>query len=120
MPPDAGGGQKAPHQFGSLAMNDAAPLDLPAAARSLGVTVRVLRQAIRAGKLPAPPHLTATSTLSSAWLESAQAAVEASPKLLSRTFAQKVPAFARYEGTSAWRKYANRVRAYARFRAASE
>lgn len=29
----------------------------------------------------------------------------------------KVPAFARYEGTSAWRKYRRRVRAYARFRA---
>ena len=33
---------------------------------------------------------------------------------------QKVSAFARYEGTSAWRKYPNRVREYARFRAAAK
>ena len=33
---------------------------------------------------------------------------------------QKVPAFARYEGTSAWKKYRRRVRAYARFRAAAK
>jgi hypothetical protein len=32
---------------------------------------------------------------------------------------QKVPAFARYEGTSAWRKNRRRVREYARFRAAA-
>ncbi len=31
---------------------------------------------------------------------------------------QKVPAFARYKGTSAWRKDRRRVRAYALFRAA--
>ena len=30
---------------------------------------------------------------------------------------KKVPAFARYEGTSAWRKDRRRVRAYARFKA---
>ena len=33
---------------------------------------------------------------------------------------QKVPPFARYEGTSAWRKDRRRVRAYARFRAATK
>lgn len=32
---------------------------------------------------------------------------------------QKVPPFARYKGTSAWRKYRKRVREYARFRAAA-
>lgn len=32
---------------------------------------------------------------------------------------QKVPPFARYEGTSAWRKNRRRVREYARFRAAA-
>ena len=32
---------------------------------------------------------------------------------------QKVPPFARYEGTSAWRKDRRRVREYARFRAAA-
>ena len=31
---------------------------------------------------------------------------------------QKVPPFARYVGTSAWRKYRRRVREYARFQAA--
>ncbi len=33
---------------------------------------------------------------------------------------QKVPAFARYEGTSAWHKDRRRVRAYARFKAAQK
>ena len=99
-------------------MNDKS-LGLPEAARRLGVTVRVLRHAIRVGRIPAPPHVTATASLPTAWLESAQAAVEASPKALNRTFRQKVPAFARYEGTSAWRKYANRVREYAHFQAAT-
>ncbi len=33
---------------------------------------------------------------------------------------QKVPPFARYEGTSAWHKDHKRVRAYARFRAAAK
>ena len=32
---------------------------------------------------------------------------------------QKVPPFARYEGTSAWRKNRRRVREYARYRAAT-
>ena len=32
---------------------------------------------------------------------------------------QKVPPFARYEGTSAWRKDRRRVREYNRFRAAA-
>ena len=33
---------------------------------------------------------------------------------------QKVPPFARYEGTSAWHKDRRRMRAYARFRAAAK
>ena len=33
---------------------------------------------------------------------------------------QKVPPFARYEGTSAWHKDRRRVHAYARFRAATK
>ncbi len=33
---------------------------------------------------------------------------------------QKVPAFARYEGTSAWHKDRRRMRAYARFKAAQK
>ena len=98
-------------------MSDIVHIGLPEAARRLGVPVRVLRHAIRAGKIAAPPHLTATTALSNEWLEAAQACVAASPKALSRTALQKVPPFARYEGTSAWRKYGNRVREYTRFRA---
>jgi hypothetical protein len=98
-------------------MNDTSKLGLPEAARHLGVSVRILRRAIRTGKIPAPPHLAATAPLPAEWLNSAQAAVEASPKALSWTSRQKVPAFARYTGTSAWRKYSSRVREYARFRA---
>jgi len=99
-------------------MNDTT-LGFPEAARRLGVPLRVLRQAIRRGKIPAPPNQAATASLPAEWLESAEAAVKASPKALSRSFSQKVPPFARYEGTSAWRKYANRVREYAHFRAAA-
>jgi hypothetical protein len=98
-------------------MSETSSLDFPEAARRFGVTIRVLRRAIRAGRLPAPPHLTATAILSAEWFAAAEAAVAASPKALSRNATQKTPAFARYEGTSAWRKYANRVRDYARFRA---
>jgi hypothetical protein len=98
-------------------MTDTSKLGFSEAARHFGVTISVLRRAIRAGELPAPPHVSATATLPAEWLASAQAAVAASPKALSRATPQKIPAFARYEGTSAWRKYANRVRDYARFRA---
>ena len=100
-------------------MSDTSQLGLPEAARRLGVPVRALRRAIRAGKIPAPPHLAATAPLAAEWFDSAQAAAEASPKAFSSASRQKVPAFARYEGTSAWRKYPNRVREYARFRAAA-
>ncbi len=96
-------------------MSDISTLGFPEAARRLGVPIRVLRRAIRSGKIPAPPHLAATASLPAEWFSSAEAAVKASPKVLSRSCPQKVPAFARYKGTSAWRKYANRVREYARF-----
>ncbi len=86
-------------------------LNFPAAARHLGVPVRVLRRAIRTGKIQAPANLNALSHLSQDWLASAQAAVTASPKVLS-VFPQRVPAFARYEGTSAFRKYPTRVREF--------
>ena len=100
-----------------IPISDTGPLGLPEAARRLGVPVRALRQAIRTGRIAAPPHLTATATLPAEWLGSAQAAIEAQPKAFSAAFRQKVPAFARFQGTSAWRKYPNRVREYARFRA---
>lgn len=89
----------------------------PGAARRLGVSVRVLRGAIRAGRLPAPPHHGATARLPADWLTAVEAAVEASPKALRQVFPAKVAPFARYDGTSAWRKYRVRVRAYTRFRA---
>lgn len=99
-------------------MTDTTTLGLPEAASRLGVSLRVLRHAIRTGKVPAPANLTATATLSAEWFGSAEAAVAASPKALSRAFQQKVPAFARYEGTSAWHKHRSQRHAYARFRAA--
>jgi hypothetical protein len=92
-------------------------MSLLEAASRLGVTVRVLRRAIRTGRVPAPAHLSATVPLTAEWFASAQAAVAASPKLFTAIFPQKVPPFARYEGTSAWRKYRRRVRAYALSRA---
>jgi hypothetical protein len=98
-------------------MTDTTTFGLPEAARRLGVPVRVLRRAMRAGRIPAPANLTATVSLSAEWLGSAKAAAQASPNALSRAPRQKVPAFARYEGTSAWHKYRVRVRGYARFRA---
>jgi hypothetical protein len=100
-------------------MNDTVKIGLPDAARSLGVPLRILRRAIFAGKIPAPPHLTATVSLSTEWLSSAKAAVEATPTALSRASAQRVPAFARYKGTSAWHKYRNRVRQFAHSRASA-
>jgi hypothetical protein len=98
-------------------MSDTSTFGFPEAARRLGVPLRVLRKAIRTGRIPAPPDQSATASLPAAWLESAEAAAQASPNALNRSFSQKVPPFARYEGTSAWRKYTNRVREYARFQA---
>ncbi len=100
-------------------MSDTSRLGFPDAARSLGVPVRVLRSAIRAGKIPAPPQAGATAVLPAAWLDSVRAAVAAQPKALARSLPQKVPAFARYEGTSAWRKYTKRVHEFYRFKAAA-
>jgi hypothetical protein len=98
-------------------MTEPPTLGLLEAAAALGVPVRVLRHAIRLGRIPAPPGLTAVSGLSADWLERAREVVAASPTALHRTFARKVPPFARYEGTSCWRKHRHRAREYARFRA---
>jgi hypothetical protein len=98
-------------------MSETSKLGFPEAARRFGVPIRVLRRAILTGRLPAPPDLSATASLPAEWFASAQAAIAASPQAISRSSTQKTPAFARYEGTSAWRKYSNRVREYARFRA---
>ena len=101
-------------------MSDTTTLGFPDAARRLGVPLRVLRRAIRAGKIPAPPHLAATAILPAEWLASAQAVAKTSPGVLSRALTQKVPAFARYDGTSAWHKHRNRVRNFAHARAAAK
>ncbi len=101
-------------------MTTTTKLGLAEAAKTLGVTIGVLRRAIRDGRLPAPAHLNATTTLSPDWLESAQKAAKESPKTLARRSKQKVPPFARYEGTSAWRKYAKRVREFAHHQAAEK
>ncbi len=101
-------------------MTDTSVLGFPEAARRLGVSLRVLRSAIRAGRLPAPPVQTATAVLPADWFASAEAAVKATPGTLTRAGHQKVPPFARYQGTSAWRKFGKRVHAYAQFRAAAE
>jgi hypothetical protein len=100
-------------------MSETTTFGLPEAASRLGVPVRVLRRAIRAGKIPAPAHLNATTPLTAEWLGAAQAAAAASPNALSRAPRQKVPPFARYKGTSAWHKYPVRVRGYARFKASA-
>jgi len=93
-------------------------MGFPEAAARLGVPLRVLRRAIRAGRIPAPADAGATAHLSAEWLASATQAVADSPDALNRRFDQKTPAFAHYPGTSAWRKYRARVREYARFRKA--
>jgi len=100
-------------------MSDTA-LGFPEAARRLGVTIRLLRQTIRTGKIPAPPQVTATAILPAEWLADVQARVKSAPDTFTQTFKQKVPAFARYEGTSAWHKHRSRVRAYAWHRAAAK
>ena len=60
-------------------MSDTTPLGFPAAAQTLGVSVRALRQAIRTGTLPAPPQAGATAVLPAEWVEHAKTATEAAP-----------------------------------------
>jgi hypothetical protein len=101
-------------------MSDTSKLGFPEAARRLGVPLRILRRAIRAGRIPAPPQTAATASLPAEWLAGVQQSVKASPNTLSRRSPQKVPPFARYKGTSAWRKYTNRVNEYAQFQATAK
>jgi hypothetical protein len=98
-------------------MSDTGLVGFEAAARRLGVTIGSLRRAIRQGRIAAPPVVSAVAQLPAAWLDEVRAAVTERPELLRGTRTQKVAAFARYEGTSAWRKYRHRVRAYTRFAA---
>jgi len=100
-------------------MLDTSTIGFPEAAARFGVPIWVLRRAIRAGKIPAPADANAVAPLSEAWIASVAAALQESPMALSRHLKQRVPPFARYEGTSAGRKYASRVRDYRSFRAAT-
>ena len=79
-------------------MTDTSTFGFPEAASRLGVSLRVLRHAIRAGKVPAPANQAATAKLTSAWFDSVLEAVNASPTALVRTPAYKVAPFARYVG----------------------
>jgi len=97
-------------------MNDTSNFGFPAAARQLGVSLRVLRHAIRTGKIAAPAQNHATASLTGAWLAEASKAV--AEKSLSRSLKpQRAAPFAHYEGTSAWRKYKTRVRDYNNYHA---
>lgn len=100
-------------------MSDIPAIGLPEAASRLGVSIRALRRAIHTGRLPAPPQLGANAALPAEWFARVQAAVEGSAKPFLWGPKQKVPPFARYEGTSAWRKYRHRVREYARHQQAA-
>ncbi len=95
-------------------MTDSSTLGFAQAAQALGVSISVLRRAIRNGKIPAPANagVTAVAPLSAEWLASVQAAAKGSRDCFKQTDRRQVPAFARYEGTSAWRKYHRRVREY--------
>ena len=96
-------------------MTESTTLGFPEAAARLGVSIRVLRAAIRAGRVPAPAQNGATARLTAAWLASVEAAA---PGALRSVVSQKVVPFARYEGTSCWRKYRTCVRDYYAFQAA--
>jgi hypothetical protein len=100
-------------------MDGTSKIGFPEAAERFGVPIWVLRRAIRDGKIPAPVDASAVAQLSEEWIASVAEAVQKSPAALSRHLKQRVPPFARYNGTSAWRKYASRVRDHRAFRAAA-
>jgi hypothetical protein len=97
-------------------MTETSHLGFPEAARQLGVSLRVLRHAIRTGAIAAPAQNTATASLSAAWLADAQKAAAAKP-LSHALKPRRVVPFAHYEGTSCWRKYKDRVRDYYAYQA---
>jgi hypothetical protein len=97
-------------------MTETTAISLPEAARHFGVSVRQLRLAIWKGRIPSPGDVTATTLLTSEWVGSVEKALEAEPQAFTGLFRQKEPAFARFEGTSAWQKYGHRAREYAKFK----
>ena len=75
------------------------------AAARLSVPLWVLRRSIFEGRVPAPPQNGALARVTAEWVQSVAAAAAADPaKVLSRTRRQAVKPFARYEGTSVWKR----------------
>ena len=89
---------------------------LPDAARRLGVHPRILKHAIRTGKVSAPPQ--GPGSVPDSWVAEAGPKVAAAAHALNGMSSRRVPEFARFEGTSAWQQFPRRARAYARFKAA--
>ena len=99
-------------------MTSTSTIGFAQAAQQLGVSIRTLRQAIHNGNVPAPEGaVTAVSPVSTDWIAAVQEKAKNVPGVFKDSHRQKVPAFARYEGTSAWRKYARRVRDFNHARA---
>jgi hypothetical protein len=120
LPAAARGGQKAANAIPEQPTMSETPLNLHDAALRLGVPVRTLRHAIRAGKLPAPPSLSASAAVPADWLANIRSTLEASHDPVRNLRRPKVPAFARFEGTSFFTKFRVRARAYRRFRAGAQ
>ena len=94
-------------------MTSTSTIGFAKAAQTLGVSIRTLRHAIRTGKITAPgTGVSAVSTLDAEWLAGVQQTAKADRGVFKHSGKPAVPAFARYEGTSAWRKYPSRVRDY--------
>ena len=74
------------------------------AAARLSVPLWVLRRSIFEGRVPAPPQNGALARLTAEWVQSVAAAAADPAKVLSRTRLQSVKPFARYEGTSVWKR----------------
>ncbi len=75
------------------------------AAARLSVPLWVLRRSIFEGRVPAPPQKGALAHVTAEWVKSVAAAAAAEPaKVLSRTRRQSVEPFARYQGTSVWKR----------------
>ncbi len=100
-------------------MTSTSTLGFAEAAKTLGVSIRTLRHAIRTGKIPAPAGVSAVSTLDAEWLAGVQQTAKADRGVFKHGGKPAVPAFARYEGTSAWRKFHRRVREFNAARAAA-
>lgn len=85
---------------------DGTAITLQQAAQQLGVSLRTLQRAVFEGRVPAPPQQGALTWVSPAWVgEVGQHVEKADENIFGRVHRQKVKPFARYEGTSAWKKH---------------